>query len=150
MLFCVVCGCSSGDEVEGWTAVCCNDPEPGEAPDIAFYCPPCATAEFKHPPETRVGVATRSARYCARMELAGIAVDRLAVLELAERLTRAGYMDTAALLLIADASGDDRVGFSIKDREAVLDVLDDPPAGLCELRGALISERVGRVRGQIA
>ena len=47
------------------------------------------------------------------MELAGIAVDRLAVLELAERLSHGGYLDTAALLLIADASGDERVGLSI-------------------------------------
>ena len=84
------------------------------------------------------------------MELAGIAVDRLAVLELAERLSYAGHTDTAALLLIADASGDERVGFSIKDREAVLDVLREPPDALCELRGALMSERVGRVRGLMA
>jgi hypothetical protein len=36
------------------------------------------------------------------LELAGITVNRLAVLELAERLAYAGHMDTAALLLIAD------------------------------------------------
>ena len=84
------------------------------------------------------------------MELAGIAVDRLAVLGLAERLTHAGYMDTAALLLIADASGDERVGLSITDREAVLDVLQDAPDGLRELREALMVEHAGRARGTMA
>jgi hypothetical protein len=58
------------------------------------------------------------------MELAGIAVDRLAVLALAERFTPVN-MDVVELLLIADASGDERVGLSIKDREAVIDVLGD-------------------------
>ena len=39
------------------------------------------------------------------MEIAGIAVDGLAVIELADRLLHAGHMDTAALLLIAHACG---------------------------------------------
>jgi hypothetical protein len=78
------------------------------------------------------------------MELAGIEIDRLAVLELAKRLTRAGHMDTAALLLIADASGDERVGLSIKDREAIIDVLDNPPHTLAELHGVLVVEHMSR------
>ena len=80
------------------------------------------------------------------MEIAGIAVDGLAVIELADRLLHAGHMDTAALLLIAHACGDERVGLNIDDREAVLAVLRDPPDGLYELRRALMFERVGRVR----
>jgi hypothetical protein len=51
------------------------------------------------------------------MEIAGIAVNRLAVLGLAERLVHAGHMETAALLLIAHACGDERVGLSIKDQK---------------------------------
>ena len=84
------------------------------------------------------------------MEIAGISVNRLAVLGLAERLVHAGHMDTAALLLIAHACGDERVGLSIKDREAVLAVLRDPPEGLRELRGALMVEHVGRTLGKMA
>jgi hypothetical protein len=54
------------------------------------------------------------------MEIAGIAVDRLDVLVLAERLSHGGHTETAAYLLIADACYDDFVGLSIEDREAVL------------------------------
>ena len=32
------------------------------------------------------------------------------------------------------------------DREAILRVLDDPPAGLAELRGVLLAKHQGRVR----
>jgi hypothetical protein len=44
----------------------------------------------------------------------------------ASLITHAGHMDTAALLLIAHASGDESLGLSVKDREAVLAVLRDP------------------------
>ena len=84
------------------------------------------------------------------MELAGITVDRLAVLELAERLTHAGYLDTAALLLIANASGDERVGLSISDREAIIDVLGETPDTLAELYGVLVVEHMGRSLGSMA
>jgi hypothetical protein len=84
------------------------------------------------------------------MELAGIEVDRLAVLELAERLSHAGQMETAALLLIADASGDERVGLSIKDREAIIDVLGDTPDALAELHGVLVVEQMSRTLGTMA
>ena len=80
------------------------------------------------------------------IEIAGIGVDGLAVIDLSDRLLHAGHTDTAVLLLIAHAAGDERVGLNINDREAVLDVLLDPPDGLCELRGALMVERVGQVR----
>ena len=83
-------------------------------------------------------------------ELGGIAVDRLAVLGLAERLTHAGYMGTAALLLIADASGDERVGLSIKDREAIIDVLGETPDTLAELRGVLVVEHMSRTLDKMA
>ncbi len=61
------------------------------------------------------------------MEIAGIAVDRLADLELADRRLHSGDMDTAALVLIADAAGDERVGLDNSDRDAIIDVLGDTP-----------------------
>ena len=76
------------------------------------------------------------------MEIAGIAVDAFAVLELAERLVNAGHGHAAALLLSAQASGDERVWLSIGDRDAVLAVLHEPPDELRELRGALVVDRL--------
>ena len=38
------------------------------------------------------------------------------------------------------------VALTIQDREAILRTLDDPPAGLAELRGVLLDEHQGRVR----
>jgi len=84
------------------------------------------------------------------MELAVLSLPRLDVLELAERLTHAGHVDTAARLLIADACREERVALSLRDREAVISVLRDAPAGLCELRGALLGEQVGRALGTMA
>ena len=72
------------------------------------------------------------------MKLAGVSVNAIAVLELAERLVHAGHWETAALLLDAQAAGAGRVGFSTKDREALLAVLREPPHKLRELRGALV------------
>jgi hypothetical protein len=79
------------------------------------------------------------------MRIAGIAIEGIAVLGLAERLVHAGHMDTAALLLTAQASGDERIGLHHQDREAVLSVLRDAPDGLSELRAALMAEDAGRV-----
>ena len=85
------------------------------------------------------------------MEIAGIAVERLAALALAERLTHAGDMETAALLLIADAAGDERVALSIRDREEIINVLgDDVPDSLAELHGVLVIEHMGRSLGTMA
>lgn len=84
------------------------------------------------------------------MELAGIEIARPAVLELVDPLSNAGHDDTAALLLIADATGDRRVGLSINDREAILSVLSDPRDGLLELRAVMLAEHVGRVRDGLA
>jgi hypothetical protein len=83
------------------------------------------------------------------MELAGIAVDRLAVLELAERLSYAGHTHTAALLFISDASGDERVALSIEDREAIINVLGDTPDTLAELCDVLVVEQMSRSLGQM-
>jgi hypothetical protein len=84
------------------------------------------------------------------MELAGIDVPRAAVLELAQRLSQAGYKDTAAVLLIAHAGGDERVGLSINDREAIIEVLDDPPEALAKLHCVLVVEHKGRTLDTMA
>ena len=84
------------------------------------------------------------------MKLAGIEVARLAVLELADLLLHAGHNDTAALVLLADAAGDEHVDLTITDRETLLAVLTDPPEGLLELRAVLLAEHVGRKRDGLA
>jgi hypothetical protein len=76
------------------------------------------------------------------MELAGIAVDDLDVLELAERLARAGHTDTVALLLIAMRFGDEQVALNNEDREAIIDVLADTPDTLAELHDGLVLEQM--------
>jgi hypothetical protein len=42
------------------------------------------------------------------------------------------------------------VALSAEEREELLAALDDPPAGLAELRAALLAEHVGRVRDGLA
>lgn len=77
------------------------------------------------------------------MKLAGIVVNALGVLGLAELLVHGGHWETAAFLLDAQAAGAKRVGLSTKDREAILAVLPEPPEELCELRRALVVDRLG-------
>lgn len=54
MLYCVECGCCSGELGMGWVAFRCDDPDPDEPDDgrpmIAVYCPWCATREFGYRP----------------------------------------------------------------------------------------------------
>jgi hypothetical protein len=47
-LECVECGDDSDDLARGWVAIRCDDPESGEPPELAFYCPVCAAAELGH------------------------------------------------------------------------------------------------------
>jgi hypothetical protein len=51
MLYCVACGCCSGELGKGWAAFRCDDPEKGQGPEIAIWCPVCAAAEFGYRPE---------------------------------------------------------------------------------------------------
>ena len=41
VLYCVECGCCSGEVGKGWVAMRCDDPDPdmGDEPTIALYCP---------------------------------------------------------------------------------------------------------------
>jgi hypothetical protein len=84
------------------------------------------------------------------MELAGIAVDRLDVLELADRLIQANHPNTAVLLLAPRVAGDERVDLDIRDREALIDVLDNTPDTLGELYDALVLEQLSRRLGHVA
>ncbi len=68
------------------------------------------------------------------------------VLELAGLLADAGYDETAERLGYALKWGDDVVGLRIADRLAIIDVLDDAPAGLAGLRDVLVTEHRWRVR----
>ena len=84
------------------------------------------------------------------MELAGIAVDPVDVFELADRLIQAGHPNTAVLLLTPRVAGDERVELDVRDREALIAVLNDTPDTLTELYDALVIEQVSRILGQTA
>jgi hypothetical protein len=80
------------------------------------------------------------------VRLAGVPVRDENVAARAELLLEAGFEDTGDVLLLALDSEQDLVALSVADREAILRVLDDPPAGLAVLRGVLLAEHEGRVR----
>ena len=81
------------------------------------------------------------------MRLAGIDIADEAVLDLARSLRRGGFTDTAKSLEGAVASNLPDVALTILEREAIVWVLDDPPASeLAELRGLLLGEHVWRQR----
>lgn len=69
-----------------------------------------------------------------RRELVGWIADRLQGDPAGDRLRRALENDTKVL------------GLEIEERETILWTLDDPPAGLAELRAVLLQEHVARVR----
>lgn len=48
-IHCIECGISSGLYWYGWRAIRSDDPELGETPALAFYCPACAMVEFGLP-----------------------------------------------------------------------------------------------------
>jgi hypothetical protein len=53
VLYCIECGCCSGELGKGWVALLCDDPDPDvpHPPAVALYCPPCAAAEFGYRPD---------------------------------------------------------------------------------------------------
>ena len=79
------------------------------------------------------------------MFIAGINIGRVAVEELIERLREDYYFKAAATLAAALEQDKPAVGFTIRERTAVLDVLDDPPSELEQLRGVLMDEHEWRV-----
>lgn len=58
MLYCVECGCCSGELGQGWVAYACDDPDGIDESRIAIYCPACAATEFGYRP----GVGTSYVR----------------------------------------------------------------------------------------
>ena len=51
MSYCVECGCCSAELGKGWVAFRCDDPDDGDGPDIAIWCPVCAAEEFGYRPD---------------------------------------------------------------------------------------------------
>ena len=74
--------------------------------------------------------------------LAGVRVADTDVLDLARLLHDAGFDDTSEALIVALEAGQAMVALTI----AILRTLDDPPAGLAELRGVLLQEHEWRER----
>ena len=52
-MHCVQCGCASGLYAIGWRGYLAVDPELGESPELAFFCPTCAEREFDAPRRDR-------------------------------------------------------------------------------------------------
>ena len=67
------------------------------------------------------------------IEVAGIMVPRHGKIEVAHRLVLASELQPATRVLDG-LPHHDRITLDITDREAILRALDDPPAGLEELR----------------
>ncbi len=80
------------------------------------------------------------------MMLAGIPVADKDVLELARLLRGVEFEEVAARLEGAWDAETKVVALTVGERESILRVLDDPPAGLAELRGVLLREAEWRVR----
>ena len=49
LLVCVECSALSNEHAGGWRAYRMDDPEQGDLPGLAFYCPSCAEREFGGP-----------------------------------------------------------------------------------------------------
>jgi hypothetical protein len=80
------------------------------------------------------------------VRLAGVSVREEHVADLARLLYAAGFDDTGDTLLVALDAEQDLVALSVADRQAILQVLDDPPIALAELRGVLLAGHEGRMR----
>jgi hypothetical protein len=82
----------------------------------------------------------------ASVYVAGVRVRDEDVLDLARLLHDAGFDDTAEAIVVALEAEEEIVGLTVEDREAILRTLDDPPVGLAQLRGVLLTEHDWRVR----
>jgi hypothetical protein len=80
------------------------------------------------------------------IKLAGLPVKKRIVLDLATMLRRADYGHTADTLEGATVTDQADIALTVDDRIAILDLLDDPPDGLTELRATLLQEHVGPKR----
>ncbi len=80
------------------------------------------------------------------MMLAGTPVRDADVLELARLLREVAFEPVAEKLEKGYDAETKVLALTIEDRERILRVLDDPPAGLAELRGVLLVEHEWRRR----
>ena len=78
--------------------------------------------------------------------LAGLPIPARLVLELARVLRDTELVDTAERFEGAYDRQARIVALEVSDREGILRALEDPPAGLEELRAVQLQEHVGRVR----
>ena len=78
--------------------------------------------------------------------LSGIPIPARLVLELARRLRDTELVDTAERFEGAYDRQARIVALEVSAREGILRALEDPPAGLEELRAVLLHEHVGRQR----
>jgi hypothetical protein len=83
------------------------------------------------------------------MFLAGLQVPDARVLELAHRLSTAGFQELGERLEAAWRREVKVFGLGVADREAILRVLEDCPEELTDLRATLLQEHVGRQRDGI-
>jgi len=79
------------------------------------------------------------------LRIAGLDITDDAILALVTRLRRADHDEQADTIVGALMSLQTEVALTPPDQLVILTVLDEPPAGLDELR-AVLQEHVGRVR----
>jgi len=84
------------------------------------------------------------------IRVAGADVPRVAMAELALELRDAGEQSLADKILAALNRGEQRLALSHDERNRLIPMLDDPPAGLQELRATLLIEHVARARDALA
>ena len=79
------------------------------------------------------------------LRIAGLDITDDSILALVTRLRRAGHDEQADTIVGALMSLQTEVALTPPDQVVILTVLDEPPAGLEQLR-AVLQEHVGRVR----
>ena len=84
------------------------------------------------------------------IRVAGVTVSRVAMAELALELRDAGEQSLADTILAALSRGERRLALSHDERNRLIPALDDPRAGLEELRDTLLTKHGARARGEMA
>ena len=83
------------------------------------------------------------------LRIAGLDITDDSILALVTRLRRADHDEQADTIVGALMSLQTEVALTPPDQVVILTVLDEPPAGLEQLR-AVLQEHVGRVRDRLA
>lgn len=93
----------------------------------------------KHPPGSGLFAIPWGGHY-ASMRVCGVDVPASGVAQLSVLLERAGHRGLAQRIGIAVDRGLPTVGIYANEYALILNVLDEPPVGLEELRGGLLRE----------